>query len=128
MKNNDLLYDIRVNVTSQYLSEQSDPASSRFVFSYRVIISNRGLQPAKLLSRHWVITDAHQQVQEVRGAGVIGEQPTIASGASYEYSSGCVLTTEVGTMEGSYRMVADDGVEFDADIPRFTLSFPRTLH
>jgi ApaG protein len=128
MKNNDLLYDIQVTVTSQYLSDQSDPASARFVFSYRVVINNRGRRPAKLLSRHWIITDAHQQVQEVRGAGVIGEQPTIAAGETYEYSSGCVLTTEVGTMEGSYRMVADDGVEFDADIPRFTLSLPRTLH
>ena len=128
MKSTSPLYDIRVQVTSHYLPEQSKPEASRYVFAYHVTIVNRGVKAAQLLSRHWVITDSNQQVQEVKGEGVIGEQPTIAPGRSYEYTSGCVLETEVGTMEGSYRMQSEDGTQFDAEIPRFTLSFPRTLH
>jgi|SRR5690554_1531145 len=128
MKQQKVLPDIQVEVTSHYLPEQSNPEDSRYVFAYHVTISNHGSQAAQLLSRHWIITDAHRQVQEVRGEGVIGEKPTIEPGASYDYTSGCVLATEVGTMEGSYQMRADDGSLFDAEIPRFVLSFPRTLH
>jgi ApaG protein len=91
-------------------------------------ITNTGEAPAKLLSRHWIITDAHQQTQEVRGVGVVGEQPHLAPGESFEYTSGTSINTPVGTMRGSYRMIADDGTEFDANIAEFTLSIPRTLH
>lgn len=122
------LPEIQVIVTSHYLPEQSNPDDSRYAFAYHVTIYNHGSQSAQLLSRHWIITDANQQVQEVRGEGVIGEQPVIEPGESYDYTSGCVLATEVGTMEGSYQMRAEDGSLFDAEIPRFVLSFPRTLH
>jgi len=128
MKQQKVLPDIQVKVTSHYLPEQSKPEDSRYVFAYHVTISNHGSQAAQLLSRHWIITDAHRQIQEVRGEGVIGEKPTIEPGSSYDYTSGCVLATEVGTMEGSYQMRAEDGSLFDAEIPRFVLSFPRTLH
>ena len=121
-------YDIQVQVKSRYLADQSDPAMSRYVFAYHVTIANQGTRAAQLISRHWIITDANYEVQEVRGEGVIGEQPRIAPGQTYEYTSGCVLTTDVGTMEGSYQMRGEDGEAFDAEIERFTLSLPRTLH
>src|SRR5690606_27264430 len=123
-----VLRDIQEKVTSHYLPEQSQPEDSRHVFAYHHTTSNYASQAAQQLSRHWIITDAHRQIQEVRGEGVIGEKPTIEPGSSYDYTSGCVLATEVGTMEGSYQMRAEDGSLFDAEIPRFVLSFPRTLH
>lgn len=119
---------IKVSVQTAYLPGQSAPEQNRYVFAYTVTITNAGSMPAKLLTRHWVITDANSQTREVRGEGVIGEQPYLAPGTSFEYTSGTVLETPVGTMSGSYQMVADDGTRFDAEIPSFTLSVPRTLH
>ena len=127
MDNNDK-YSINIAVRVNYLAEQSDEADNRFVFAYTITITNVGHVNAKLVSRHWVITDAHRHVQEVRGQGVVGEQPLLSPGQSFEYTSGTVLTTQVGTMLGSYRMVAEDGTEFDAPIPQFVLSVPRVLH
>ena len=121
-------YEIRVEPQSNYVAEQSDPSRDQFVFSYTIRITNVGTVAAKLVSRHWIITDAEHRVQEVRGAGVIGQQPLLAPGESFEYTSGASLTTPVGTMRGTYQMVAADGREFDAPIPPFTLSVPRTLH
>lgn len=126
--NIDPRYNIKVSVRSAYLDEQSDPQDNRYVFAYTVTIENDGEVPAKLLSRHWVITDSDNQIQEVRGEGVVGEQPHLSPGERFEYTSGTVIGTPVGTMSGSYRMVADDGTTFEAEIPRFTLSIPRTLH
>jgi len=117
-----------IHVQPRYLDEQSQPSANRFVFSYTVRIRNVGAVPARLLSRHWIITDGHGKVEEVRGPGVVGEQPHVAPGESFEYTSGAVLSTSVGTMEGSYQMLADDGERFDAEIPRFTLTIPRILH
>jgi len=119
---------IKVSVQTAYLPGQSVPEQNRYVFAYTVTITNAGSMPAKLLTRHWVITDANSQTREVRGEGVVGEQPLLAPGTSFEYTSGTVLETPVGTMSGSYQMVADDGTRFDAEIPSFTLSIPRTLH
>jgi ApaG protein len=121
-------YDIEVTVASRFLDDQSAPRENRFVFAYTVDIRNRGEVPAKLLSRHWVITDANGKVQEVRGEGVVGEQPHMRPGEAFQYTSGAVLETAVGTMRGSYRMVADDGTTFEAPIPEFVLTIPRTLH
>ena len=121
-------HDIRVQVATRFLDEQSHPAQNRFVFSYTVTIRNRGEAPAKLLSRHWIITDGNGKVQEVRGEGVVGEQPRVRPGEDYQYTSGAVLETAVGTMRGSYQMLSEDGTRFDAAIPEFTLSVPRTLH
>jgi ApaG protein len=121
-------YDIEVTVASRFLDDQSAPRENRFVFAYTVDIRNRGEVPAKLVSRHWVITDANGKVQEVRGDGVVGEQPRMAPGEAFQYTSGAVLETAVGTMRGSYQMVADDGTRFDAPIPEFVLTIPRTLH
>ncbi|MFN2119453.1 MAG: Co2+/Mg2+ efflux protein ApaG [Anaerolineales bacterium] len=126
--NIDQRYNIQVSVRSSYLDEQSDPDDNRYVFAYTVTIANEGDVPAKLVSRHWVITDSDNRIQEVRGEGVVGEQPRLSPGERFEYTSGTVIGTPVGTMSGSYRMVADDGTSFDAEIPRFTLSIPRTLH
>jgi ApaG protein len=126
--NTDQRYNIQVSVRSSYLDEQSDPDDNRYVFAYTVTIANEGVVPAKLVSRHWVITDSDNRIQEVRGEGVVGEQPRLSPGERFEYTSGTVIGTPVGTMSGSYRMVADDGTSFDAEIPRFTLSIPRTLH
>ena len=124
----DIPYSIAIAVRTRYLSEQSQPAQQRFVFSYTITLRNAGALPARLLSRHWVITDADGKVEEVRGEGVVGEQPWLRPGEGYEYTSGAVLTTSVGTMAGSYQMLADDGTRFDASIPSFVLSVPRTLH
>lgn len=121
-------YEIRVEVGTQYLADQSDPSAGRYVFAYTIVISNTGTVAAQLISRHWVITDAEGGVQEVRGLGVVGHQPLLAPGERFEYTSGCALTTPVGTMKGSYQMVADDGLPFDASIDEFVLSMPRVLH
>jgi ApaG protein len=120
--------DIRVYPEGIYLADQSDPDSDHYVFAYVIRIENAGEQPAQLLNRHWVITDADNNVREVRGKGVVGEQPTIEPGGTYQYSSGSELTTDSGTMKGSYRMRGADGAEFDAEIPEFALTVPRTLH
>ncbi|HEX6005867.1 MAG TPA: Co2+/Mg2+ efflux protein ApaG [Burkholderiales bacterium] len=121
-------YDITVKTRSSYLPEQSDTASQRYVFAYTITITNTGTVAAQLVSRHWIISDADNQVQEVRGAGVVGEQPLLKPQQSFEYTSGAAIATPVGTMRGSYQMVAEDGVKFDAEIPAFTLSAPRVLH
>jgi ApaG protein len=121
-------YDITVSVKSAYLPENSDPARSQFVFAYTVTITNSGEVAAQLISRHWIITDAESQVQEVKGLGVVGQQPLLQPGESFEYTSGTSLPTAVGTMHGTYQMVAGDGKTFDAAIPPFTLSMPRVLH
>jgi len=121
-------YDIRVSARTGYLSDQSEPVRNRYVFAYTITIENTGVVAAQLVARHWIITDALGQVQEVKGEGVIGEQPVIAPGAHYEYTSGAVLETPVGTMQGSYQMVADDGVGFEASIPLFRLAVPNVLH
>jgi ApaG protein len=125
---NDDRHRINIDVRVNYLADQSDEDDDRFVFAYTVTLTNAGDATVQLLSRHWVITDANNQVQEVRGKGVVGEQPVLKPGQSFEYSSGTVLATQVGTMRGSYRMAAEDGVEFDAPIPQFVLSIPRVLH
>jgi len=120
--------DVGVSVETEYIADQSDEAKDRFVFSYTVTIRNNGSIAAQLISRHWIITDARNQVQEVRGLGVIGAQPLLKPGESFTYTSGTALATPVGTMRGSYQMVAEDGNQFDAEIPEFTLSVPRVLH
>lgn len=122
----DNLIDIGVETT--YIEEQSDPDSDRYVFAYTITISNAGEMPAKLLTRHWLITDSNGKIQEVRGEGVVGEQPHLAPGEKFQYTSGTVLETPVGVMEGEYEMVNDDGQTFLAPIDRFSLSIPRTLH
>ncbi len=119
---------IIVDVETNYIDSQSAPDENRYVFSYTITIRNEGLCSAKLLTRHWVITDANGKVQEVRGEGVVGEQPDILPGESYQYTSGTIIETSVGTMGGSYQMVDEDGNPFDAEIPEFVLSAPRTLH
>jgi ApaG protein len=121
-------HNITVEVETQYVEGQSEPDSDRYVFSYTIIIRNEGSVPAQLLSRHWVITDANGNVQEVKGEGVVGEQPHLNPGEGFQYTSGAMITTPVGSMSGSYQMVADDGEEFEAEIPAFTLAIPRTLH
>lgn len=121
-------YQIDVSIVTRYLAEQSQPQQNRFAFAYDVTIANNGNLPAQLLSRHWLITDGNGQVQEVRGAGVIGEQPLIEPGDSHSYSSGTLMATQVGTMQGSYQMIADDGQRFDAPIAPFRLAVPGALH
>ena len=121
-------HDIQVSVKSYFIKEQSDPESGLYVFAYKVNIENKGSVPAQLISRHWVITDADGNTQEVKGEGVIGEQPHLNPGDNFEYTSGTHMDTPVGQMQGTYQMVADDGFKFDADIPAFTLAFPRALH
>lgn len=121
-------YNIKVDVETAYVDAQSDPDQGRYVFSYTITIRNLGTQPAKLLTRHWVITDANGKVQEVRGEGVVGEQPLLQPGQGFRYSSGAILETPVGAMQGSYQMVADDGARFDAPIAPFTLAVPGLLH
>lgn len=124
----DSRYLVAVSVTTRFLPEQSQPEQNRFAFSYTVTIRNDGELPAKLVSRHWLITDGDGHVQEVRGAGVVGQQPLIEPGASHVYSSGTVMATRVGTMQGSYQMVAEDGKRFDAEIAPFRLAVPGALH
>jgi ApaG protein len=119
---------IRVDVETAYVEEQSDPQDGRFVFSYTITIRNEGPTPARLLTRHWIITDANGKVQEVRGDGVVGEQPYLKPGQGFRYSSGAVIETPVGSMQGSYQMVDDDGAQFDAPIAPFRLAIPGVLH
>ncbi|CDH46830.1 MAG: Co2+/Mg2+ efflux protein ApaG [Candidatus Competibacteraceae bacterium] len=121
-------YSIKVAAQAFYLEEQSAPDSDRYVFAYTVLIQNQGNIAAKLLSRHWIITDANGKIEEVRGEGVVGEQPHLRPGEGFQYTSGAILETSVGSMKGSYQMLADDGRVFDTDIPPFVLSIPRTLH
>jgi ApaG protein len=121
-------YAIGVSAATQYLAEQSDEAAGRYVFAYTITLRNTGTVAAQLISRHWVITDAQGLVQEVRGLGVVGAQPLLQPGESFEYTSGASIATAVGTMKGSYQMVAEDGTRFEAPIPEFTLSVPRVLH
>lgn len=115
---------IRVDVETSYVDDQSDPSEHRYVFAYTITIRNEGEVPAKLLKRHWIITDANGKVQEVRGDGVVGEQPHLKPGQGFRYSSGAVLETPVGAMQGSYQMIDDDGHCFDAPIPPFRLAMP----
>lgn len=126
MENNS--YEIRIDVATNYIVDQSEPDVGRYVFAYTITIENLGDLPARLLSRHWVITDANGKVQEVKGDGVVGEQPHLNPGETFRYSSGAVLETPVGAMQGSYRMKADNGTHFEAPIPPFTLAVPGVLH
>ena len=121
-------YEITVTAGTSYVPDQSDEAAGRYVFAYTITIVNTGTVAAQLVSRHWIITDANNQVQEVRGAGVVGERPRLRPNETFEYTSGTAIATPVGTMRGSYQMVAEDGVAFEAPIPEFTLSVPRVLH
>ena len=119
---------VRVKVASQYVPERSNPAQSEYFFAYRIRIANEGAQTVQLLSRHWIITDAHGQVEEVRGPGVVGEQPVLEPGALFEYTSACPLETPFGSMRGSYQMVTDAGDAFDAEIGAFSLSQPYAIN
>jgi ApaG protein len=121
-------HSIIIQTQVKYLQDQSDESADRFVFSYTISITNLGTVAARLVSRHWVITDAYNHVQEVRGQGVVGEQPLLQPNQSFEYTSGTVLSTQVGTMRGSYLMRGDDGDDYDVEIPEFVLSVPRVLH
>ncbi len=121
-------YDITVAANAAYIAEQSDPSKNQYVFAYTITVTNTGAVAAQLISRHWIITDGDHHVQEVRGLGVVGQQPLLKPGESFEYTSGTHLATPVGTMRGTYQMVAEDGRTFDAPIPPFTLSVPRVLH
>jgi ApaG protein len=119
---------IIIDVETDYIEGESSPEEDRYVFSYTITIRNEGNAPAKLLTRHWVITDANGHVQEVKGEGVVGEQPHLNPGEGFKYTSGTILETPVGVMQGSYQMVTDEGEEFDATIDPFRLSIPRVLH
>ncbi|MDH5393145.1 MAG: Co2+/Mg2+ efflux protein ApaG [Gammaproteobacteria bacterium] len=121
-------HEIKVSVQSFYIKEQSSPEDDQYVFAYKVNIHNTGTVAAKLISRHWIITDSDGKTQEVSGEGVIGEQPYLSPGDHFEYTSGTHMDTPVGSMQGSYQMLADDGVKFDAEIPAFSLALPTALH
>jgi len=121
-------YAIDIDVATRYLDDQSEPEQDRYVFAYTIRIRNSGNMPARLLTRHWIITDANGKTEEVEGDGVVGEQPYLRPGEDFEYTSGAVLETDLGTMRGDYQMLADDGTQFKAPIPAFTLTIPRTLH
>ena len=121
-------YHITVSAKAFYVEDQSDPEKNHYVFGYTIRVVNTGTVEAKLISRHWVITDSNHRIEEVRGLGVVGQQPALAPGQAFEYTSGCPLATPVGTMRGEYRMTAADGVQFEVPIPEFTLSVPRVLH
>ena len=121
-------YEVSVTPAARYLPDQSDEKAGRYVFAYTISIRNTGDSTAQLISRHWIITDSQGLVQEVRGLGVVGAQPVLRPGERHEYSSGTVIATPVGTMRGSYQMVAEDGTRFEAPVPEFTLSVPRVLH
>jgi ApaG protein len=124
----DSRYQVDVSVETRFLAEQSQPEQNRFAFAYTITVRNTGTVSAKLLSRHWVITDGDGQVEEIRGDGVVGQQPVIAPGQSHTYTSGTVMTTKVGNMQGAYQMQADDGHRFDAIIAPFRLAVPGALH
>ena len=119
---------IVVTPIPRFLPEHSTPDQDQYVFAYTITIENQGEKPAQLISRHWIITDDTRSVQEVRGLGVVGEQPVLAPGARFTYTSGCTLPTPIGTMKGSYRFLEEDGEQFDADIPEFVLAVPSKLH
>ena len=121
-------YQIEIHPMPQYIPDQSDPENNRYVFAYTVTIKNLGEIAAQLVSRHWIITDGNNEVQEVRRLGVIGKQPLLQPGESFQYTSGSALTTPIGTMKGAYQMVAEDGTHFEAEIPEFVLASPRALH
>jgi ApaG protein len=121
-------YQVQIQVQTAFIPEQSAPEQNHYVFAYTITITNRGSAAVTLLRRHWVITDANNHIQEVRGDGVVGQQPRLEPGESFRYTSGAILETPVGCMEGSYSMVADDGATFEAPIPAFNLSQPRILH
>ena len=121
-------FDMSVVVQAQYLADQSDPANQAFVFAYTIRITNSGQRPAQIISRHWVIVDGHNVREDVRGLGVVGQQPLLAAGETFEYTSGCPLKTPVGSMRGTYLCVGEDGVPFDVAVPEFVLAMPRTLH
>ncbi|HQR61299.1 MAG TPA: Co2+/Mg2+ efflux protein ApaG [Methylophilaceae bacterium] len=121
-------YEFSVTVETAFVPEQSDEAQNRYVFTYTITITNTGSMAAQLISRHWIIADSNNEVQEVRGLGVVGVQPLLQPGEHFQYTSGTVLATPVGTMHGSYHMTAEDGTQFDSPIPKFTLSMPRVLH
>jgi len=126
--NDESKYNIRVSVSTHYIEAESDPETERYIFAYTITIENLGEIPAKLLTRHWIINDANNRIQEVRGKGVIGEQPYLRKGESFEYTSGTMLETPVGSMQGTFQMVADDDHHFDAIISPFTLAMPGMLH
>ena len=126
--NNEKKYDINILVRTTYLPEQSDEEADRHVFSYTITISNTGNVASQLISRHWIITSGDGNIHEVRGLGVVGEQPLIKPGDTFEYTSGTTIPSLAGTMKGSYQMVAEDGFHFTVDIPEFILSVPRVLH
>ncbi|NLO80066.1 MAG: Co2+/Mg2+ efflux protein ApaG [Xanthomonadaceae bacterium] len=128
MPDNSNKYRFEVRAEPAYLEEQSDPSENRYVFAYTITIRNTGTVAARLISRHWFIVDANGNEREVRGDGVVGEQPHLRPGENFRYTSGAMLETPVGSMRGSYQMLADDGVRFDVPIPVFTLAIPRTLH
>ncbi|MDJ0870706.1 MAG: Co2+/Mg2+ efflux protein ApaG [Gammaproteobacteria bacterium] len=128
MLSNPSHYTIEIAVETDFVDEQSEPDEDRYVFAYTVTIRNVGTVAARLLTRHWIITDANGHVQEVRGEGVVGEQPHLQPGEGFRYTSAAMIETPVGSMHGSYQMVADDGFHFDAEIPAFSLSIPHTLH
>lgn len=121
-------YEIAVSAVPQYIAEQSDPVRDNYVFAYTITIENVGTVPAQLISRHWIITDAGGDVQEVRGLGVVGRQPLLQPGEKFVYTSGCQIDTPVGTMRGSYQLTAVDGQQFETEIPAFTLAVPHVLH
>ena len=121
-------YDFTVVPKATYVEDESDPSKNQYVFAYTITISNTGNVSAQLISRHWIITDANGKVLEVKGLGVVGQQPLLKPGESFEYTSGTHLETAVGTMHGTYQMLAEDGRQFDAPIPSFTLAVPRVLH
>ena len=121
-------HNIVVNVQTVFVEAQSEPEEDRYVFAYTIKITNEGAKPAKLLTRHWIITDSNGKVQEVKGEGVIGQQPYLQPGEIFQYTSGTVIETPVGSMQGSYQMLSDDGSHFDAEILPFSLSVPKMLH
>lgn len=121
-------HDIRVHAQTAYVEEYSDPTAGKYVFAYQITIENHGAVPAQLLGRHWVITDSNGEVTEVEGEGVVGEQPRLKPGEGFRYTSSATLRTPIGSMEGHYHMIAEDGTRFEAEIPAFRLAMPRALH
>ena len=121
-------HNIDVSVETNYIRNQSDPDNERYVFAYRITIKNNGSVSAKLLGRRWLITDANDKIQEVKGKGVVGKQPHLQPGETFSYTSAAVIETPVGYMQGHYYLIADDGIEFDTEIPAFGLSIPHALH
>ena len=121
-------YQIEARAVPQFVADQSDPASERYIFAYTITFENVGTVAAQVISRHWIITAANARVQEVRGLGVVGQQPLLQPGETFEYTSGCQLDTPVGTMSGKFQVTGEDGTQFEAVVEEFTLSIPRVLH